>query len=244
MDESYTIQYEQFELNHWWFVTRREIIAQFMKRFCMTKKMDTRWLDVGCGTGVLLNSMSDLKNKMGIEVHQGSVAIAQGKGLNVKVANKDWDLKQFGQFDLISLCDVLEHIEDDREVVRKLHGALDANGTLLITVPALMTLWSEHDVINHHFRRYRAGMLRSLFSKEQWYIETITYFSSLLLPIIWLVRVTNNLRGKKGNSAGDLKMGPRWVDAILLAIFRFEKFLLRCTRLPIGSSLLLVARKR
>lgn len=244
MNESYTQEYERFELHHWWFVARREVIVQFMDSAGANIQPDARWLDVGCGTGVLLHSQSHLQNKLGVELHAGSVAIARAKGLEVNQAEPTWNFRSFGQFDLITLCDVLEHVEHDRQAIEAVRLALADGGRVLVTVPALMSLWSEHDLVNHHFRRYTRPELLALFPNEQWEILRASYFSSLLLPAIWVARRLGKLRHKPASATGDLKFGPRWLDACLLAIFRCEKFLLSWFNLPLGSSLILVARKR
>jgi len=244
MDESYTQEYERFELRHWWFVARRELIALFMGRMGAKIRPDARWLDVGCGTGVLLHSQSHMPNKRGVELYAGSVALARAKGLQVSQAEKTWDFSSLGQFDLITLCDVLEHVEYDRQAVEAIRRALADEGTVLVTVPALMSLWSEHDVVNHHFRRYTRQELLALFPNDHWEVVRASYFSTLLLPAIGAARILGKLRRKPSSSTGDLKFGPRWMDSCLLAIFRSEKILLRWFNLPLGSSLILVARKR
>lgn len=244
MDESYTQEYERFELRHWWFVARRELIALFMGCMGANIQPAARWLDVGCGTGVLLHAQPHMSNKCGVELHAGSVALARAKGLQVNQAEQIWDFSSLGQFDLITLCDVLEHVEHDHPAVEAIRMALADGGTILVTVPALMSLWSEHDVVNHHFRRYTRRELLALFPNDRWEVLRVSYFSTLLLPAIWAARNLGKLSRKPSASTGDLKFGPRLLDTCLLAIFRSEKILLRWFNLPLGSSLILVARKR
>jgi len=115
-----------------------------------------------------------------------------------------------------------------------------------VTVPALQSLWSSHDVINHHYRRYNRRQLRALFDPQRWEILKASYFCSFLLPLIWTFRKLKNIRERHNPAppSHDNRFGPRWVDAILYAIFRSEGAFLRCVNLPPGSSLILIARKR
>lgn len=242
MDEHYTQQYERFEKEHWWFVVRRKIIIQFLGGAGLNPS--SRWLDVGCGTGVLLSSLPQISDKMGVEMHAGSVAAGRAKGLRIENTGLSRDFRSFGPFDLITLCDVLEHVEDDQTAVEHVRLALTDHGFVLVTAPALMSLWSEHDVVNHHFRRYRRNNLLSLFPPDRWEILRTSYFSSLLLPGIWLSRVWRRWRKKAASPSGDLKFGPPWMDASLQFVFCIEKLLLRSVSLPLGSSIILVARKR
>ena len=246
MDPTYTAEYEQFELRHWWFVVRRRIIIDMLDRRACSSP-ETRWLDVGCGTGVLLDAHTRiaLKSKVGVEMDAASVERARSKGLEVHPASPDWNYAPLGQFDLITMCDVLEHIEHEQVALDEMHRRLNPGGTLLLTVPALMSLWSEHDEINHHFRRYRRHELMSRFDPARWQIDRCTYFCSLLLPMVWTVRKLKNLRRRTGGRpGGDFKFGHPVVDATLKSIFALERPLLRRINLSLGSSLLLVARRR
>lgn len=247
MDLQFLQEYEQFELRHWWHVARRRIITGFFDRYCANRSpAPMRWLDVGCGTGVMLNDYRRITDKIGLEADPHCVQRAQSKGLNVRQTGIDWDLKPYGLFDLISLCDVIEHIEHEQPALDAVHEALNPNGILLVTVPALQSLWSSHDVINHHYRRYNRGQLRNLFDPRQWEVLKVSYFCSFLLPLIWTFRKLKNRRERNTTTppTHDNRFGPRWLDAILYAIFRSEAAFLRCVNLPPGSSLILVARKK
>ena len=239
MDAQYRDEYEAFEQRHWWFVARREIILQTIYRYAPTT---ARWLDVGCGSGVLL-SKADLTNKIGVDLDPLNVADGLAKGLDVRQVQRGWDFSEFGSFDLITLCDVVEHVEHETPAIDAVYDALNPGGLVLVTVPALMSLWGPHDVVNHHYRRYTRKTLKPLFPAEKWEIERVTYFSSLLLPMIWTARKLKNLRGK--DTGHDLKFGPKMMDATLLSIFRLECPWLACGwNWPLGSSLMLVARKK
>jgi SAM-dependent methyltransferase len=154
---------------------------------------------------------------------------------------RDWDFSPLGAFDLVTLCDVLEHVEHERPAVDAVYDALKPGGVALVTVPALMSLWGPHDVANHHFRRYTKKTLRPLFDDGRWDVLRLTYFSSLLLPAIWGARAMKRARGSNGH---DIAFGNPVVDGTLKAIFRLERPWLAVGSFPLGSSLLLVCRKK
>lgn len=243
MDPTYAQEYERFEKNHWWHVARGELIRWAIDRYAV----GSRWLDIGCGTGVLLESYDRIPDKMGIEMDGPAAERAGQKGLKtIHVTDRtDCNYARHGAFDLITLCDVIEHIEHDESAIAGVYDALNKGGIALVTAPALRSLWSAHDVRNHHFRRYRRGELMRLFPKNKWRILKVTYFSTFLLPLIWSYRIAKkSMSGTDpARTASDKKFGPRWVDAALLTIFRAECRLVRRMPLPMGSSLLLVARK-
>jgi SAM-dependent methyltransferase len=247
MDLQFLQEYEQFEFRHWWHVARRRIITGFFDRYCPNHQAKPpRWLDVGCGTGVMLNDYQRITDKTGLEADPNCVQRAQSKGLRVLQTGVDWDLKSHGRFDLVSLCDVLEHVEHEQPALRAVYDALNPGGILLVTVPALQSLWSSHDVINHHFRRYNHKQLLALFDPRQWEVLKSSYFCSFLLPMIWAFRKLKNRRERNSTvqPTHDNHFGPRWLDAILYAIFRSEAAFLRVMNLPPGSSIILVARKK
>ena len=109
MDPTYSAAYEESELTHWWWVARRELVQWHMARF-FPPPQSPRWLDIGCCTGVLLASVPQIKNKMGLELDAASVARGRAKGLEIHQAAPRWDLTPYGTFDLITLCDVIEHV--------------------------------------------------------------------------------------------------------------------------------------
>ena len=166
MDQNYTQEYEDFEQRHWWFVARREIIHAALDRYALPAAKNPRWLDVGCGTGVLLHSYQAISDKLGLEMDAGSVSRTRAKGLDVRQVEPKWDFREYGTFDLVTLTDVIEHVEHEAEAIDAVGAVLRNNGILLITVPALMSLWSSHDVINKHFRRYTRSTLLKLFQAK------------------------------------------------------------------------------
>jgi SAM-dependent methyltransferase len=247
MDASYTHEYENFELRHWWFVARRRILHEALDRYASLGSANPRWLDVGCGTGVLLDSYPAISNKLGLELDAGSVERARSKGLDVRKVEPRWDFSDFGAFDLITLTDVIEHVEHEHQALDAVRAVLKDGGVVVVTVPALMSLWSGHDVVNHHYRRYTEDTLLPLFPPDQWKILKVSYFSSLLLPMVFVARKLKNIRDKRKpptEVTHDLKFGSKWADWALMKIFGLEAFWLRFARYPVGSSILLVAQKK
>jgi len=248
MDPGYLQQYDDFEQRHWWFVARREILCDWIERYILPGRCasSTRWLDIGCGTGTLLRACTKIGSKIGIERDEQCIQLARSRGLEILPAGDNWSFSSLEPFDLITLFDVLEHLNDETAVLDEAHRSLREGGQILVTVPALRSLWSGHDLVNHHFRRYTRKSLLACFDPDQWQIQRVSYYSSLLLPLIWLTRKLKNLRhGIDEKTAGhDFHYGPKLLDALLLTVFRQERWLLRHMALPLGSSLILVARKK
>jgi SAM-dependent methyltransferase len=146
-----------------------------------------------------------------------------------------------GKFDVVTALDVLEHVEDDKASAETLLGLLKPGGILIVTVPAYMLLWSGHDVVLEHKRRYVKAQLAELF--QECVIEKLTYYNSILFPPIWAVRKFNSLfRPNRWETDDEL---PRdLINKLFLGIMRIEKNWLKKHTFPFGVSLLAVIRKK
>ena len=91
--------------------------------------------------------------------------------------------------ELIVMLDVLEHIENDSECLKVLRNWLKDSGNLLITVPAYQFLWTCHDELHHHKRRYTVGHLKQLLDNSGWHIKYISYFNFFLFPVALIERI-------------------------------------------------------
>lgn len=140
--------------------------------------------------------------------------------------------------DLILLTDVLEHVPDDVEFLSNYVVNTSSNPTFIITVPAFMSLWSNHDVYLKHFRRYRRGHLGEVLSKSGLEVLEITYLYSLLFPVAYIKRKA--FSGKTHQS--DLKKDSLIIQRMLNGILIMDRFFSRF--LPFGVSVLAIAIKR
>jgi len=148
--------------------------------------------------------------------------------------------------------DVLEHIDDDEAVLKNVHGALKPGGTLFITVPADMRLWSAMDIYAEHKRRYSMKELRTKIEGNGFKVIKMSYFMTLLYPFILLSRKlsqgTNNINDedmeKQFKKEVMSELQPNVIiNSLFFLIFSLEVPLINSFTLPFGSSLLCVAVK-
>jgi SAM-dependent methyltransferase len=146
-------------------------------------------------------------------------------------------------FDLAVSLDVIEHLEDDLGALRELRRTIAPGGALLVTVPAYQWLWSGHDEINHHHRRYTRRSLQRVAEQAGWKQVRTTYFNSLLLPVAILLRVLERFNTKTTESSLDLWIPPAPLNWLLERPLALEAALIaRGGRIPAGLSLLAVFR--
>lgn len=243
MDSSLYRQFYQLEKTHWWFRGRRNIIASLLSS-CMTHKAETA-LDIGCGTGFNAALLQHFAGKItGVESSDEAIAFAEKAGISFPVIKGEFPTVAIQDtYDLVSLLDVLEHIDDDRKAVREIERLLKPGGIAVITVPAFSFLWSEHDTLAHHKRRYTRRTLMSLLAAETHLaVEKTSYYNFFLFLPIVTFRFMRRIAGlKKGES--DVFPVPHALNEILYRIFSWERMLIPHIRLPFGISLICIVRK-
>jgi SAM-dependent methyltransferase len=233
---------EHFEVEdrHWWYRGRWAVVEALLSRTELPPA--PRILDAGCGTGGNLQKFARLGTATGVELSSEGIAFCRERGLErVHQAGLESLPFEDGSFDLVASTDVIEHVGAEQEALRELHRVAAPNGTLLLTVPAYMWLWSEEDVNLHHHRRYTKRRLRRAVATAGWEPIFATYFNTLLLPPIALAK---KLR-RGGDDSADLDRTPAALDGPLSLPMRLEAQLIRAgVSLPAGVSVGIVCRRR
>jgi hypothetical protein len=136
----------------------------------------------------------------------------------------------------------VEHLEDDEGALSAIRASLAPGGLFVCTVPAFSFLWSEHDEVHHHYRRYTRRVLRRRLESAGFLVERMSYFNTFLFPLAAAVRLGHRLRPGTGKGS-DASIPPAWANRLLVRLFAAERWLLRMTSLPVGISLLAVCRR-
>ena len=226
MEESLYTLHADIEESHWWFRGRRRIISSLINGI-LAGNPDSFIVDIGCGTGGNLAYLCKEYRGIGVDSSAHAIEAARAKYPDVTFVEGEVEaaVKELPQQpDVALLLDVLEHVEDDRDLFAKALSAVRPGGYLLITVPADMRLWSEHDVQFGHYRRYDIEQLRALWAESPVQERLCSYFNARLYYPIRFVRFLKRMltRSKetKGHDFGP-SLGP--LDSLLEGLFAGEK---------------------
>lgn len=209
MNREYYEQYRQIELDHWWFQGRERILKHLIRQWLPGKPagQPLRILNVGCATGRTSEWLREFGEVTSIEYDAECAEMArQFTGMVIVQGNAEALDYADGSFDLVTAFDVLEHIPRDQMAATELIRVCAPGGLVLVTVPAFQELWSEHDDINQHCRRYRLKGISALFADTgaRGSILKAGYFNFWLFPAVALVRLVHRLMKQGGFRKGAL----------------------------------------
>ena len=232
-------QMAELDQRHWWYRARREVLAALICRVVRPPK-GAAILEIGCGTGHNLAMLGEFGQVDALELDEEARGVAEGRLGRRVMSSPLPELSEVAEkhYDLIGAFDVIEHIDDDRAALASIAQRLKPGGRLVVTVPAHQWMWSAHDVVNHHKRRYSKTALRRLIEASPLRLDRIGYFNSLLFPAAVGERMLSKMRGKDD---ADLKLPPAPLNSALERAFAAERHLIGRLPLPPGLSLFAVA---
>ena len=247
MDEVLYRDHADMEVEHWWFQGRRAVVKAVLKAHLEPSHRPRQVLDVGCGTGGMLPLLAEFADSVtGLDMSPEAAAHAQAQapaGVTARAGRIPDDIPHDGNLDLVTAFDVVEHIDDDVAALVSLRRALDPqNGLLLVTVPAYQWLWSPHDELNQHKRRYtRRTLIRSLQAAGLEVVH-LSYFNTWLLPVVASVRLLRKALPGAGDGASDFVLPSPRTNRLLTRVFSSEGRVVSRASLPAGVSIVALSR--
>jgi SAM-dependent methyltransferase len=234
----------KLEEAHFWFRARNDLIVWALGKY-FPKAVS--FLEIGCGTGFVLSGIAEAYPRLalfGIEVYSAGLGFAAGRVPHAQFMQMDARRIPFEEhFDTVGAFDVLEHIEEDEEVLARIRRALKPGGGLLLTVPQHRWLWSPFDSFSCHVRRYSRNDLHEKLSRAGFEIVRSTSFVSLLLPAMFASRFCRKGLEADADPLNQLRFAPR-LDRMLEAMLRVENQLINAgISFPFGGSRLIAARR-
>lgn len=231
-------QLEAMERFHFWTRARSQWIFNQLDFFFSSNK-NRRILDVGCGTGSLVQELANSGYKaVGIDLQKEGLLQKKKKTPSLHLLRASAMALPFldGQFEAVILADVLEHMEERRPLLEAFR-VLAPGGVLLIAVPAFPRLWSQRDTNAGHLRRYLPKDLQTLANELGGEMIYLGFYQFFLFPLFLISRLFKMSSHKEVNI-------PRCLNQLFLQINLFEVWMGKWIRWPWGSSLLAMVKKR
>jgi ubiquinone/menaquinone biosynthesis C-methylase UbiE len=234
------------EDTYWWFVARRELASELVRRHRGRLPARLRILDVGCGGGAGLVTFSRFGQALGLDRSQEALRLSRSRGDFTLICGTAERLPLAADsMDLVTALDVLEHVPEHESAVAEMARVCKPGRLVIVTAPAYQALWSEHDEALDHLRRYRAGEVRRLLEDAGLRIVTLSYCITVLLPVIFAFRTAQKLLRppNRGRPRTALRPLPGLPNRLLIGLLRLETTWLLRIPLPFGVSVVCVAEK-
>lgn len=228
----------------WWFVGRRAIIEKALERHLKPSATRRKVLDAGCGTGGNLPMLERFGSVTGIELSPIAVETARKLAPQARVilGGLPEAIPTDETFDLIGVFDVLEHLEHPVPVLEALRARLVPGGQLFVTVPAFPFLWSRHDEVNHHFRRYTKRALEQELNAAGFEVDFASHYNVALFAPIAAVRLLRKVLPDRSSDNPQSISGP--INTLLTHAFTAERHLVTRFPMPFGVSMMMIAHAR
>lgn len=242
----YSKELYNIEKKHFHSQVRRDLFFDLVKHRYAGFGPGSRIVDIGCASGIFLEHLNDkgFKNLSGIDPNPDSIEFIRENLPDINLHAlylKDYLEQEGKKFDFVFLLDVLEHIEDDESFLKEVKSLLTTESKVLISVPAFKWLWSDHDRMCNHFRRYSKKELKKLLDACGYKVEFCSYYSTILFPLVVLQKLISRVKKYEDHSSF---LPPPFLNRIFKAIYKQEIPLLKRISLPFGSSLICFASKK
>lgn len=244
MEKDFEKKYHDVETDHWWFKSRRKYLLDLLKN----APKDSKVLDIGCSSGVFLKDLEKLgfalENLYGIDISDKAIANCKANGIPNAFVMDAQNITLTESFDIIVASDCLEHLQDDKQALKNWKSLLKVGGIMYVFVPAFMSLWSYHDEVNMHYRRYTNAELRAKISNENLEILKSSYWNFFLFLPVYLFRKLTAVFQKNKTGESDIAIGNAFVNSVLLQLIIFENKLLKMVNFPFGVSTFCIAKRK
>ena len=245
MAEDILVQLGDVVRRHPWWRARTRLTLRLLDELGVAPP--ARVLDAGCGWGATLEALEARGYRaVGMDVSRRILERLDRPGRALVEADLTKPNKAADSYRAVLALDVIEHLDDDREAVRRLGGLVEPGGSLIVSVPALPDLFSEFDAVQGHRRRYLPDTLAAAFDGSGLHIERAFWWGRWLVPL--LRRQRARARWRPGDSPADvyrrhLGLPPRAASWLLSLAFRIEEKPALRGALRSGTSLFVVARR-
>jgi len=239
------------EDSHWWFAGRTRALLTMLDKWVPGNALAI--LDVGCGAGNMIHHLSRYGKVLGIDNNPIPLRIAHQRGYDARLAPAEDMPFDDDSFELVTVLDVIEHCDDDTQILSECFRVCTPGGLIAVTVPAFQWLWSSNDVINDHKRRYSASELQAKVAEAGFVVKGMTYNNFFIFPMAAALIVARRRSEREPELATpstdedayqvEMEPAPPLLNAVLTIVGWLEAAILRFVSFPFGTSIICIASK-
>jgi SAM-dependent methyltransferase len=235
----------KLEAKNFWFRARNRLIIDAIRRYFPNAR---NFLEIGCGTGFVLQAVERKFPHItcsGSEIFTKGLEFAHQRLSRTTLFQMDARQIPFAEeFDIIGAFDVLEHIQQDQDVLNEMYRATQIGGGIILSVPQHPWLWSQADTYAHHVRRYVKQDLIIKLENAGYHVVKVTSFVALLLPLMVISRLNSRSPSPNYDPINELKIGGL-LNSLLEKVLDLECWLIKLgISFPLGGSLFVIAYKK
>lgn len=242
MELDYENKYHEVETKNWWFVSRRKYLLDLLK----DAPRDSKIIDIGCSSGIFLKDLEQLgfknENLYGVDISEKAIENCKNNGIKNAFVMDAQNIILKEKFDIIIASDCLEHLQDDIKAINNWNELLKIGGKMYVFVPAFQFLWSYHDEINWHFRRYTKSELKTKLSNAKLTILKASYWNFTLFIPVFIFRKITRILPQSNKEEGQI-VRNKLVNFLLLQLLLLENKLLQYSNFPFGVSTFCIVKK-
>lgn len=231
---------------YWWYVGMRRICEGLLRRDLVDGNSRLQILDAGSGTGGSLSLLEPFGEVTAFDFEERAAEMYRSRRPGrILVASIDAIPFSDESFDLVTSFEVVCQVTPpaDEKALSEMARVLKRGGGLMVRVPAFQFLYGPHDVVLHTKHRYSADEVSSKLERAGLKPVRITYANTFLFPVAFLRRTLARLRKPREHEESDVRPVPAPINRLLTAILSTEASILAHTRLPVGLSIIALARK-
>ncbi len=230
----------QMEKTNWWYVARRDLLAEIMRRNVSSGKTA---LDLGCGVGSNLEVIRPFAPHVtGLDISAEALLYVKEKGYDATLESSATTIPLADHsIDIILCADMIEHV-DDALAVKEMARVLTSGGVVVCTTPAFSSLWNDNDDYGQHLRRYSRGQFLKVFTEGGFEVRWVNYWNVMMFFPVWVVARFHRKKKEGDHPENNLSRVPVWLNGILLTWLQIEQWLVLRFPMPFGVSHIAVFR--
>ena len=245
MDPEYGARYRELYERHWWWRAREAQVVALLRQLAPPAGFG-RILDVGCGDGLSFDAFRRFGEVEGVETEAALVTDHGRSRGTIHVRPFDASFDPGHRFGLVTMLDVVEHLDDDTAALGHAVSLLAPGGVVVVTVPAFNLLWTVHDDYNHHRRRYTSALFLAAAKRAGVTVRSRRYLFPWLFPLKLVVRAREAVRSRKDKEAAPSmpEVPAALLNRFFYAVCRLEQATWGRLPWPFGTSVLAVIASR